>query len=129
MSYQILIDNNVLQIALKGRVTGDDIQALVNETANYERAAIIPHRVTDMSEISEFDIGFPDVLAAAEKRRILRFPNSFKSAIVAPESEHVGYARMFQTLNDNPQIAVRIFPNRQAATEWIAGSDDPSRQE
>lgn len=129
MPYQILLDNDVLQIALRGRVTGDDLHALVDETANYERAPIIPDRVTDMSAISELSIGFPDVLAAAEKRRNLRFPNSFKSAIVALESEHVGYARMFQTLNDNPQIAIRIFPNRQAAAEWIAASVDLSCQE
>lgn len=59
MPYQILFDNNIPQIALTGRVTGDDLNALVVETANYERNTIIPHRVTDMSEISESGVAFP----------------------------------------------------------------------
>lgn len=129
MSYQIQLENNVLQIALSDRVTGDDLHALLYATANYERTPTVPNRVTDMSGITELGIGFPEVFAIAEKRRRLRFPNSFKSAIIAPQSEHVGYARMFQTLNDNPQIAIRIFSNREAADEWIAGPCKLSRQE
>jgi hypothetical protein len=122
MPYQISLDNNVLQIMLNGRITGSDLQAIVDETINYDRAALVPHRVTDMSAITELSIGFPDVLAVAERRRILKFPNPYKSAIVAPQSEHVGFARMMQTLNDNPQVAIKVFSNRQDAINWIAAT-------
>lgn len=87
---------------------------------------MVPHRITDMTGITDFGIGFPDVLTLAETRRRLKFPNSFRSAIIAPRSEHYGVARMFQTLNDNPQIDIRIFMDKAAAHEWISSPGDIS---
>jgi hypothetical protein len=40
----------------------------------------------------------------------------------------VGFARMFQTLNDNPQIEIRIVPPLEAARVWIA-EPRPARTE
>ena len=124
MPYEILIENNVVQIALIGRVTGRDLQRLMSEAVHYESAPVVPHRVTDMSEITHLDVGFPDIMTIAEQRRTLKFPNSFKSAIIASRDLHMGYARMFQTLNDNPQIAIKIFAERKAADEWVSSQED-----
>ena len=33
----------------------------------------------------------------------------------------MGIARMFQTLNDNPQISIRIFTNAAEAMSWLQG--------
>jgi hypothetical protein len=123
MPYCISIENNVLQITLNGHVTGNDLQKIVAETAQFERAPIIPHRVTDLSEITNLDVSFPDVMTIAQQRRVLRFQNSFKSAIIAHDDLHLGYARMFQTLNDNPQIYIRIFADRQAADRWVLSDE------
>lgn len=119
MAYHISIENNVLQIALTGRVTGSDLLRVVSETVNYERDPVVPHRVTDLTKITTLDVSFPDVMTIAEQRRVLRFQNSFKSAIIAQQELHLGYARMFQTLNDNPQIYIKIFADRQAADRWL----------
>ena len=124
MAYYISIENNVIQIALTGRVTGGDLQAVIAETAQYERTPITPHRVTDLSEITELDVNFPDVMTIAQQRRKLKFQNSFKSAIIAQHDLHLGYARMFQTLNDNPQIYIRIFANRREADRWVSDGDE-----
>jgi hypothetical protein len=69
---------------------------------------------------AELAIGYPEISALAAKRRQLRFPNPLKSAIIARNPQHLGYARMFQILNDNPQITIRIFSDETSASRWIA---------
>jgi len=129
MPYKIAVENNVLRIALNGRITGGDLLDLAAETTNYEHGVdVVPHRITDMTGIAELAIHYPDVSNLAAKRRQLRFPNPFKSAIIACQVQHLGYARMFQTLNDNPQIAIRIFPDEASAGEWIASPGNFTRE-
>ncbi len=123
MPYKITVENKVLRITLTGRVTSLDFDGIVTEAKNYEQNVdVVPHRITDMTGIVELGVNYPEISALAEKRRELHFPNPFKSAIIAVSKQHVGYARMFQTLNDNPQIAIRIFPDEASASEWIASS-------
>jgi hypothetical protein len=31
-----------------------------------------------------------------------------------------GYARMFQALNDHPQITIEVFSDRETALRWLA---------
>ena len=125
MPYTITVKNKVVHCALTGRITGLDLAALQGESKNYEQNVdVVPHRITDMTGIEELAIHFPDISALAAKREPLRFPNSFKSAIIARDMLHLGYARMFQTLNQNPQIVVQIFPDEASAIKWIACPDD-----
>ncbi len=120
MPYTIRVENNVVRVALTGCITASDLTALAGESKNYEHnVAVVPHRITDMTGIEELAIHYPDISALAAMRGQVRFPNAFKSAIIARNVNHVGYARMFQTLNDNPQIVVRIFPDEASANEWI----------
>jgi len=128
MPYQISVVDEVLRISLSGRLTGRDLDTTAGYTARYERDSVVPHRITDMTDVTELEIGFPDIVALAETRRRLKFPNSFKSAIIAPRSEHYGYARMFQTLNDNPQISIGVFTDKAAAHQWISGQNDFGRE-
>jgi hypothetical protein len=95
-----------------------EIQAAFEGVENQQ--AVTPHRITDLSDVTEMQIGFDDVLTLASQRRAKHFPNSFKSAIVAVNESQTGFARMFQTLNNNPQITVRIFPGMPGALEWIS---------
>jgi hypothetical protein len=125
MPYTITVENKVVRTVLTGRITASDLVALTAESKNYEHNVdVVPHRITDMTGIDELAIHYPDVSALAARRGQLRFPNAFKSAIIARNTQHVGYARMFQSLNHNPQIVVRIFPDEASASEWIACPDD-----
>ena len=121
MPYTLTIENNVLRFTLTGRITGSDLMSAAAEARIYEEnAPVIPHRITDLDG-AELAIHYTDVSALAEKRRGLRFPNPFKSAIIARNPQQLGYARMFQTLNDNPQITIRIFSDELSASQWIEG--------
>jgi len=120
MPYKIALEDGVLRIALTDHLTASEFHALADEAPRYERGVPrVPHRITDMRGITRLGIHYPEVQDFAWKRRALSFPNSFKSAIIATDSAHLGYARMFQMLNDNPQIAIRIFPDEPSANDWI----------
>jgi hypothetical protein len=57
--------------------------------------------------------------AVAETRRRATLRNPVKSAIIASDIVRFGFARMFQTLNDNPQIVVAIFGDDESASQWL----------
>jgi len=78
-----------------------------------------PHRISDLSELTKFEVNFLDIEQFAKSRRNLKFPNAFKSAVIAPSEVQYGYARMFQTLNDHPQIDLRIYRTRAEACGWV----------
>jgi len=59
------------------------------------------------------------VNALAERRRTVALQHPIRSAIVAPTPVSFGFARMFQTLNDHPQIAISIFSTVEAAEAWL----------
>jgi len=42
-----------------------------------------------------------------------------KSAIVAATPVQVGYARMFQMLNEHPSVTVEIFGDLPTAVAWL----------
>jgi hypothetical protein len=120
MPYTLKLENNVLRFTLTGRVTAGDLMHAAAEARSYEEnVPIVPHRITDLDG-AELAIHYTDISALAGKRRELRFSNPFKSAIIARNAQQLGYARMFQTLNDNPQITIRIFPDESSASQWIA---------
>ena len=121
MPYKITVENKVIRVTLTGRITARDLVDLTAESKNYEHnVEVVPDRITDMTGIEELSIHYPDVSALAATRGQLRFPNTIKSAIIARDVHHLGYARMFQTLNVNPQIVVEIFPDEASACKWIA---------
>jgi hypothetical protein len=123
MPYTITVKNKVVHCALTGRITGLDLAALQGESKNYEQNVdVVPHRITDLTGVEELALHYPDISGLAEKRGQVHFPNKVKSAIIARDPLHLGYARMYQTLNNNPQMIIEIFPDEASALKWIASS-------
>jgi hypothetical protein len=65
----------------------------------------------------------------AEHRKAQTLANPVKSAAVAPQPVHVGFARMFQTLNEHPQITIEIFSSLRDAPRppQICGANERPR--
>jgi hypothetical protein len=121
MPYKIDTGEPILRLTLFGTLTNDDLADFADEAEKLERElAVVPHRLTDLRPITRVEITFDGVLALANRRLSLTFPNAFKSAIVATNTVHFGFARMFETLNDHPQISIAIFPDSAPALEWLA---------
>ena len=114
-------DGETLRFDFVDTVTNQDFTDLAAKVEELERrCAVVPHRISDLSQTTGLNFGFPVLFTFTERRKTLRFRNAFKSAIVATQTVHVGLARMFQTLNQHPQITIEIFPDLASAQAWIA---------
>ena len=120
MPYEIADRGQYLYARLFGVLTPDDLVTLVDEYERVEDAAAeSKDRIVDLTPLDEVEIAFPDVLLLANRRRNRTFTRRVKSALVARKSLHVGFARMFQTLNEHPQIEIRIVQSMDAALKWL----------
>jgi hypothetical protein len=81
--------------------------------------SILPNRLVDLRKVKSFDGDFNSVFDLAKIRVAKKFPNHFKSALVVANELQLGFARMFQTLSDNPQITIKVFLDEQKALEWL----------
>lgn len=118
-------DPDVIRLALMGILTRDDLRGMIAAVEVIERDAVrAPHRLVDATGLTAGDATFQDFLDVTSRRREVAFRNPFRCAVVAREPVHFGFARMFQTLSDHPQIAVRIFEDEGAALAWIRSSAD-----
>jgi hypothetical protein len=121
MPFEITDEHGYMLIRLHGAVTGNELLQLTQEMRSIEARHQAIDRVTDVTRMEEINFDYLDVDAVAQIRRSLHFAAPIRSAIVASRPLHVGYARMFQTLNDNPAIEVRILGSMDEALAWLKG--------
>ena len=120
MSYGLHTEDGVLKIVFSGTLTNADMSRAAHELAEVEAASdVVPPRTIDLRPIDRLEIDFAGVFAVAETRRRAALRNPIKSAIIASDVVRFGFARMFQTLNDNPQIVVAIFGDDESASQWL----------
>ena len=120
MSYRLVVEPGMIRLTLSGTLTSEDLVAMADEVDETERGlAVVPHRITIMSDVGKLEIDYRSVKTLADRRRTTTFPNAFKSAIVTATAAQTGMAQMFRTLNDNPQITVEVFGEERAALEWL----------
>lgn len=123
MPFSTRIDDGVLYTALFGHVTSGDLRDLIEVVADIERSMPeAPSRVTDLRGISGRDLGFAAVVDMVDRRRRDPPRNPVRSAIVATSLVTIGFARMFQTLNDTPKVTVEIFSTPEEADRWVRGT-------
>jgi hypothetical protein len=121
MPFSISSRDEVLRIVLSGTLVPEELAGMADALRELEGAvAMCPPRVTDLTALTRFEIGFEDMLQVAQRRREMAPANPIRSAIVASTPVQLGFARMFQTLNDHPQITLRIFPDVDGALAWLA---------
>lgn len=121
MPFEMQVAGSILRITCSGIVSKAEFVDVLEELRRFEsKFECVPDRLTDLSGIAGWEPDFAATMEVTNRRRAEVFPNKFKSAIVAPTPMTYGVARMFQTLNDNPQIEIRIFKARADAEEWLA---------
>jgi hypothetical protein len=120
MSFHLHQEPGLLHLTFSGLLSEADLVQMVEHLKRIEAsAASVPNRLTDLTGVTGVAIGFTNVLAVAEERRGQRFPNAFKSAIVVGDEVQRGFARMYQTLNDHPQISIEVFSEVESALAWL----------
>jgi hypothetical protein len=120
MSFEIVEEQGFIRITMFGVLSGEDLVELQAAAERIEEGRDrVPPRLADMRGVTELQIRYPEVSGLAEARRSRRFPNAFKSAIVVANPVQSGMARMFRTLNDNPQIMIEVFMDEVEALAWL----------
>jgi hypothetical protein len=122
MPFEITNQGSYLLLRLVGVVTATDLLRAVEELEQIEGALPTAlDRVTDVSNSERLDFHFDAVHDVADRRRQRVLKNPVRSALVAGRPVQVGYSRMFQILNNNPQIEIRIVDTMAEAMAWFAG--------
>src|SRR5262245_39475336 len=76
-------------------------------------------RITDLTAVERFEVGFREIYYFAIRRSAQRFSRVVKSAIVVQDPAQLGIARLYDALNENPQIQIRIVRSLIEAKEWF----------
>ena len=120
MTYRVALDGPIIRVSLSGTLSVADLRSVGRETEEIERMlGRIPDRIVDMSGVVATGFAFEATMEVARRRREQHFPNAFRSAILAPTKDSVGFARIFQVLSHNPQIEVKVFATLREAEEWL----------
>ena len=121
MSHSIQILDGVVDIRFRGTVNSAELREVAEATGKIEEELpVSPNRIIDLSLVDEFQLDFRAMEQTAKLRRSAPLKNKVKSAIIATKPVQYGYARMFQTLNDNPNIDLELFTDRAKGLAWIA---------
>ena len=120
MAFDQTITNGIVCLTFHGILDAEDLRRGAELFARMEAdLEPSPNRMADLSSVDRMDVDFGAVEALAAVRRIAPLKNKVKSAIIAPKPVLYGFARMFQTLNDNPAITLKIFRDRDMGWAWL----------
>ncbi len=126
MAFLVETDVGFLRLKLYGPIAGADLFGMLGELSRLERELPhVPHRLIDLTEITASEVKAEEVREIAARRRASRFKNGFRSAIAAAKPAQLGYARMFQILNEHAEIEIQIFPTVEEAVAWLRAAKDP----
>ena len=120
MSYRVQLGEPYCRVWFSGKLTGADLRDVADQFREHEsELGFIPDRLVNMSDMIATGATFNLAILAARVRGVQRFPNKFRSALVAPRVEVAGFARIFRILHRNPQIEVRVFTELAEAERWL----------
>ena len=121
MPFELTTSGDVLFARVFGVFTAPELNHLAAEAEIAEASHPVSlDRITDLTAVERFEVGFREIYYFAIRRSVQRFSRVVKSAIVVQEPVQFGIARLYETLNENPQIQIRIVRSVTEATEWFA---------
>jgi hypothetical protein len=127
MPYSLTTDpKGRIRLALSGIIARADFEGMFADLKQIETTAeVTPDRITDITEVVNMETGYAVMLPNTRERSSMKFRNKFRSAIVASTPVQFGLARMFMSLNTNPQIELSIFKSVEAALAWLDQTKPP----
>lgn len=129
MAYEITNKAGYVLVRLLGQLNMTDLTEVTKPLDEADKMMeTSPHRLIDVSEVDGIQLNFTAIHQLTENRRAVKLKNNVKSALVARTPVQFGFARMFQTLNSQSQIEVRIFSDADSALRWITGQTGPGDQ-
>lgn len=124
MALDATIVDGVFRVTFQGNVGISDLQNLAEASKKVEaEGGVSPNFLTDLSAVENAELDFGVIQEFAAMRMTMTLKNRIKSAIVATQPLQLGFARMYQTLTNHPQINMRIFKDRDSAWKWLQTED------
>jgi hypothetical protein len=125
MPFELTTPGATLFARVFGVFTAPELNHLATEAEIAEACNPVSlDRITDLTAVERFEVGFREIFYFAIRRSAQRFSRVVKSAIIVQEPMQLWIARVYEALNDNPQIQIRILRSVTEANEWFA---DPMR--
>ena len=125
MPYELTTPDAVLVSRIFGVFTARELERIATEAEIAEAAHPVSRdRITDLTDVERFEVGYQEIFNFAIRRSAQRFTRVVKSAIVATKPVQVAMARIYDAVNVNPQIRIRILSSVAEATEWFADLND-----
>jgi hypothetical protein len=122
MPFEIRDEGKYFSARLFGILDREDLNAVTAEVERLEDEGPPKDRLTDFTALDRIDVGFEEVFALAMRRAQRKVTAPIRSALVANRPVQFGFARMFEMLNDNPRIQIRIFGTLEEAQQWLQSS-------
>lgn len=120
MAFDVKIVDGIICLTFNGSLNSDDLWRVTDLYGKIEsQAEVTPDRMADISLVDKVELDFGAVEAVAAIRQVAPLKNKVKSAIIAPKPVLYGFARMFQTLNDNPKITLELFRDKESCWAWL----------
>lgn len=116
--------NNILYACFPETLSINDFYSLPTEFDVIEKDySVMPNRLVNLSKVKSFNVAFSAILYLADERNKKAFPNRFKTALLVCNNYQLGFARMYQTFIENPQMTIEIFMDETKAIEWLKSDD------
>jgi hypothetical protein len=111
---------DLFEITFTGKITSTDLFRGARELAELEaNEAVTPARLIDLSGVTELDLDFGSMQQFADARKQSQLKNPTRSGVFAPQPLQFGFARMYQSIQENPQLDVQVFHTRTEALAWL----------
>ncbi|NTV46723.1 MAG: hypothetical protein HGB11_09470 [Chlorobiales bacterium] len=81
-----------------------------------------PHltkRFSDFTDVSELNVSFNDFSYYKNNRLYLNDVPKYRTAFYVESELKFGYARMCQTIIEDPKNEIRVFRDKQEAANWL----------
>jgi hypothetical protein len=121
MPFELTTTGAILFARLFGEFTAAELNRLADEAEIAEAShPVALDRITDLTAVERFEVGFQEIYNFAIRRSEQRFSRVVKSAIIVEDLVQFRIASMYEALNENPQIRLRILHSAKEATAWFA---------
>jgi len=124
MICQYKYKDGILFITFPETLSDNDFRLVNEEFENIEKQySVVPNFIVSLNNVKTFNGDYHSVQKLATQRAEITFPNKILEAILVTNDFQMGFARMYQIVNNNPQLTVEIFKDEAKAIEWIKSND------
>ena len=121
LEFKIHRDHNLMVTRFWGVVTDEELLDAWREGFANPEYELGTDKLTDMSDVTEFRVGFDALRQLAElvAKKYANSDQTFRSAIIAPDDDCFGSARAYEVFRSDSPNQLQVFREADQALEWL----------